>query len=358
MCKILQKVKLAPLTSFNVGGLAETYFKPASSQDFREFAAAKKPKINWVLGLGTNILISDQGLEGLTLHLTGGQIDYDQQAGLLVADAGAVWDDIVAFSIEKNLWGIEMMSGIPGTVGGAVAININAYGQTLSDTLQWIEVYDPQKNRFEKIQSQSKQWGYKKSPFDSNGLVVLKVALKLSEKPTGELKYISALSYAEKHGLSSKNLGARRQIILGTRSEAGSLIDETDAGRAKTCGSFFRNPVVKRDQIKRLISYDETAFSEKDLLTMGKLQDKNNSRVSAAHVLLAAGFERGQVFGRVRLHPNHVLKIENYAQASAQEIYDVARLIQTTVKMKLGINLDFEVQLLGSFEKNKQIYGG
>ncbi len=109
--------------------------------------------------------------------------------------------------------------------------------------------------------------------------------------------------------------------------------------------------------MKRLISYDETAFSEKDLLMMSKLQDKNNSRVSAAHVLLAAGFERGQVFGRVRLHPNHVLKIENYAQASAQEIYDVARLIQTTVKMKLDINLDFEVQLLGSFEKNKQIYG-
>ena len=352
MCKILQKVELAPLTSFKVGGPAESYLKLTSARNFHKFAK-NDAEINWVLGSGTNVLISDRGLEGLTLHFSAGQIDYKHRDCLLIADAGAVWDDLVSFSIKHKLWGVEMMSGIPGTVGGAVAININAYGQTLSDVIEWVEVYDPRKKLFEKIGFQNDRWGYKKSPFDSSESVILRTALRLGEKSTTELKYVSALSYAQKSGLDIKDLDARRKIILGTRSEAGSLIDETESGRAKTCGSFFKNPIVKSNQIKRLLAHDETAFSEKDLLAMNKLQDNENGRVSAAHILLAAGFKRGQTFGKVRLHPNHVLKIENYADATAQEIFEVAKLIQITVKIKLGIDLDFEVKTLGFFE-NKQ----
>ena len=83
---------------------------------------------------------------------------------------------------------------------------------------------------------------------------------------------------------------------------------------------------------------------------MNQIHGGLSNRISAAHVLLAAGYDRGQVFNKVRLHPHHVLKIENYKSASASDIYKVGRSIQKNVKVKLGINLEFEISLLGYFE--------
>ncbi|MYB40018.1 FAD-binding protein [Candidatus Saccharibacteria bacterium] len=354
MSQILQNVDLAPLTSFGVGGPAQAYLKLDSSAAFKRFLrVADPPGFEWLLGSATNVLISDRGLDGTTWHFAGGRLAFDEADGLLLADAGAVWDDLVVFAVARGLWGVELMSGIPGTVGGAAAININAYGQALADVLAWVEVYDPLEKSCRRIAFDEADWGYKRSPFADGRQAVLSLALKLEKRPTTELRYGTALKYAADRGLDAGSLAERRQIILGVRAAAGSLLDSSESGSARTCGSFFKNPVIGREKIEAVIAHEETNLTAKELLAMNRLHGGSAGRVSAAHVLLAAGFKRGQRFGRVRLHPDHVLKVENFASASAQEIYDTARLIQKTVKMRLDIDLEFEVKTMGVFDDQK-----
>ena len=350
MKTIQTNTPLAPLTSFRVGGSAQFFLEVEDLADFEaKLDVIQAQKTLHLLGGGSNVLISDEDLRGLTLRFTRGRISYDPAENLLLADGGSLWDDLVCFSLQKKLWGIELMSGIPGTVGGATAININAYGQSLLESLKWVKVYDRQSAEIKKQPVEAKYWGYKKSPYSSGRFIVLQIALKLEPQITHQLHYPTALDYAQKHGLDDKDLASRRKIILGTRALAGSLLNETPIGRAKTCGSFFKNPLVDKKQVEQITAFDETGFSQQKLKEMNRLHGGQTNRISAAHILLAAGFYRGQTFGRVRLHPSHVLKIENYRQAQAIEIYQVALFIQQTVKMKLGISLEFEVSLLGEF---------
>ena len=349
MPQVLEKIKLGPLTSFGVGGPAERYLRLASAAELNSWlTAGQRPR--WLLGSGTNVLISDEGLPGLTLHLQGGKITRHGQ--LVIAEAGAEWDAVVQLAVESGLWGIELMSGIPGTVGGAAAININAYGQSLVDRLDWVEAYDPGRGRLRKLKPRADDWDYKHSPFADGRLIVLRLGLGLKEEPTDELRYAKALEYARRHGFDPASLRQRRQIILGVRAEAGSLLNDSPAGRAKTCGSFFGNPIVRPEQIDRLLAHEESGLEKSQLLEMNRLHGGRIERVSGAHVLLAAGFKRGQAFGKVRLHPSNVLKLENWRGASAQEIYQTARLIQRTVAEKLKIKLEFEVRTLGHFRED------
>ena len=349
MSPILQKnVELAPLTAFRAGGPAEKYLRLDSADGLRaRLSELEKQPPDWLLGSGTNILISDSGLPGLTLHFQGGGISLERK-NLVIADSGASWDDVVLFALRHGLWGIELMSGIPGSLGGAVAININAYGQALVDRLCWVEVFDP-RGGLRKVDIDPSKWGYKKSPFAGGRQIIVSAALELEEKPTCELRYAKALDYARKAGLDPAQLEGRREIILGARAAAGALLDDSPAGRAKTCGSFFRNPVVAPERVEPLLAYEESHLKAEELLEMNRLHGGQARRVSATHVLLAAGFRRGQEFGRVRLHPDHVLKIENWRGASAQEIYGTAELIRKAVFEKLAIRLEFEVQTLGDF---------
>ena len=107
--------------------------------------------------------------------------------------------------------------------------------------------------------------------------------------------------------------------------------------------------MVDNNQVDAIIAHDESGISRQQLLRQNQIHGGSSVRVSAAHVLLAAGFRRGQSWGKVGLHPDHILKIANLGGASAQEIYDVIQMIIQTVQKKLGITLEPEVRFLGDF---------
>jgi len=310
----------------------------------------EKPPL-WLLGYGCNVLISDEGLPGTSIAFRGGNIT--KEGTLLVADAGVWWDDLVQVAIEQNLWGLELTSGIPGGVAAAVVGNIAAYGQAVSHTLAWVEVYDSQQHTIRHMRPAELELTYRFSALQHDELrhlVILRAAFELSSRPTMELTYQSALDVAKKQQLDVTSLTGRRLAVMKTREAAGSLWDYRDkSGRNKTAGSFFRNPLVTPEQAENIITADETGKSAELIKKMNAVHGGDTLRVSAAHVLLAAGFKRGQTWGEVRLHPHHVLKIENTGHASAQNIYNVAQEIITTVKEKLNITLVPEVRFLGNF---------
>lgn len=353
---IQNNIPLAEYTTLGVGGTAEQLVILDSAQHIESILNDTTPNNLTILGYGANILVSDAGIPGLTviLHSRGAGIHLDED-GTLIADAAVWWDDVVDFAIKKNLWGLELMSYIPGGVGAAVIGNIAAYGQAVKDTLQWVEVLDD-KRILKRLDAKDLGLNYRTSSFQSEALqnyIVLRAAFSLSSQPTCELQYQSALKIAQQLDLLPDTLENRRRIIQHTRLNAGSIFLPGKPNQPKTAGSFFKNPVVTAEQAVHVATFDETGRTTKQIEQQNQTHGGSVLRVSAAHVLLAAGFNRGQSWGSVRLHPDHVLKIENTGSATAQEIYDVSQEIISTVYQKLDIRLQPEVQFLGSFTNSK-----
>jgi len=342
---------LAAYTSLAVGGPAEQLYVATTADELHTLLAGLGDRQVWVLGYGANALISDTGLPGAVI-VTHGSVTV-REGNLLVADAGVWWDDLVQRALTEELWGLEMMSAIPGSVGAAVVGNIAAYGQAVADTLAWVEVFDRSVQEIRRLMAPELGLSYRFSDFQTDklhSLVILRAAFQLSPEPAQDVVYQSALDIAAELHHDLHTLDGCRQTVLETRARAGSLWDwqHPDTG-GHTAGSFFRNPVVDAAAAERLMAFDETGKTTEIIRKMNQAHSGDAQRVSAAHVLLAAGFQRGQTWGPVRLHPDHILKIENTGGATAQQIYDVAQEIIRTVHEKLGITLTPEVRFLGEF---------
>jgi len=345
---IQKNVDLKKYSSFHSGGKAQELIECTSADDTVEALAAFSEKPITNLGFGTNVLISDSGIDGVTLLHHHGDIQITD--GLVVAEAGVWWDDLVTRALDAKLWGVELMSGIPSSVGGAIMGNIAAYGQQISDTLDWVDIITTQSQKIERVPARDLSYGYRYCSLQARrDITILRAAFKLSAKPTQDLEYSSALRIADEYDLDTHKLVDRRQIILEARKRAGSLYDPKIKKNAYTAGSFFKNPTVSSDIAQHVMTFDESGKTAEALMQQNKIHGGDSFRVSAAHVLLAAGFKRGQTWGNVRLHPEHILKIENHGNASSQEIYNVAQNLMSTVKDKLNIVLEPEVQFIGVF---------
>lgn len=346
---VQKNISLSSYTTFYTGGPAEVFAVVASKDELVEVLQAQ-PRPFWLLGEGANSLISDSGLPGTTIKIEMNKIIFEDD--LAIAEAGADWDTFVQACIARELWGLELTSGIPSSVGGAVVGNIAAYGQAVSDTLVWVETinYDEPTPTAHKILTNELDFSYRSSVFSKNpasSTIIVRAAFKLSGSPNKELTYESALKIAAEHKLDTATLEGRRQTILLARGRAGSLLDKKHP--QKTAGSFFKNPVVSVAQAEAIMAHEERPITRGQIMAQNRVHSGDSLRVSAAHVLLAAGFKRGQTWGSVRLHPDHILKIENTGGATSQQIYDVAQEIVHTVKEKLQIELIPEVRFIGTF---------
>jgi UDP-N-acetylmuramate dehydrogenase len=349
--KVMHDEALAEHTSLRVGGKAQTLIEVEPGDKLVNITAEQKNNgPTWVLGFGTNCLISDHGLPGTVILNQFGLIEEISSSRFKV-DSGVNWDDFVQRVIEKGLWGLEFTSGIPGGLGAAVAGNIAAYGHKVADVFveatmlnsasQAVETWD--KSRF--------GFDYRTSVLqlpENKSMIVLDATFELSSHVNSQLEYESALQAAQELGIQPDSLANRRLVIMEARQHAGSLLNKAGVG-PWTAGSFFKNPLVDETQIQAVIGHEEKAISREQLLRQNLIHGQNKARVSAAHVLLAAGFHRGQSWGDVRLNSEHILKIENSGHASAQEIFVVIQNIIATVKEKLDITLEPEVRFLGDF---------
>lgn len=348
---IFQELILKDYTSLRVGGISGPgRIVESTTEAIRLCNAHEVPE--HVLGFGSNSLVSDHGLPGTLWLMHGGEVDIrDTQ---VIADAGCWWDDVVQQTIEHGLWGFEMMSGIPGSVGAAVVGNIAAYGQAVADTLTWVDVYDTRAHQQKRLSKNELQLGYRYSCLQepsSKDLIVLRASFELSRTPIKDVTYQTVLNIAQEHHFSMDHLADRREATIATREKADSLYDYRHPDLyPKTAGSFFRNPEVDRKTAEYVMSFDETGLSLERLQSMNQVHSGGH-RVSAAHVLLAAGFSRGQTWGEVRLNKDHILKLENAGNATAQDIYNVAMQIVRTVRDRLRIDLVPEVRFLGKFDK-------
>lgn len=340
--KLRRDVKLAPLTTLGVGGKASLFLTARTEADVS--AAVKLTDGEgielFVLGGGSNVLVSDDGFDGLVLkmHIRGTSV-IDAMDGMvrIKANAGEDWDGLVEDCVQKNLAGIECLSGIPGLVGGTPIQNVGAYGQEVSETIESVRCYDRQERRVVSLTNAECGFAYRTSIFNSTDrgrYIVLSVnfVLRQGGEPT-----IAYKDLKDRFGDNRPTLQEVRNTVLSIRRSKSMVIDESDPN-SKSAGSFFKNPVVENGR------FDEM---QADFGTIPHFPFEGRVKIPAAWLIDKSGFGKGYVMGNAGISTKHNLALINRGKARAKEIVALQEHITDEVRDKFDIVLAPEPVFVG-----------
>lgn len=248
-------ISLASLTTMRLGGNASYVIEPTTPFELQQayLNAKKLEQPVYIIGGGSNLIAHDEGFKGVIIHnkIPGIEIIADNESSTTVkAGGGELWDDLVRFSVERNLSGIEAMSGIPGTVGAAPVQNIGAYGQELADTFISLEAYDIQTNQFVKLTWDDCDFSYRHSIFRGSAAgkyAITSVTLTLYKKVPEPPFYDSLQKHLDSLGITKYSVQTIRDAVLTVRSNK-----LPDPKLLPNAGSFFKNAVVEQWQLDGL----------------------------------------------------------------------------------------------------------
>jgi len=361
--EVKEHVPLAPLTTLSVGGEARFFAEPRSLEEVQEaleFARSQELPL-FVLGGGSNIVVSDDGFDGLVLRMHLADISTEERDGkvFVTAGAGVVWDDLVVYAIEHGLFGIECLSGVPGTVGGAVVANLGAYGAQVSDTFVQAEVLDTRdaERGTKAFENEQCDFSYHDSFFsrESGRYVIVSATFALSRDSGAIPAYrdnrfdMAALAAMLGRAPTQTEI---RNTVLDMREEKGSLIMP---GRLsfKSAGSFFHMPFVSPAEYERVVAEARALdMAKEERLRPWAWRQKDGSfKVAPGFLLEYTEFKKGYVRGEVGISPRHTLSIINVGKGSAADIAKLARDMQDAVERIFGIRLEREVEYIGAVEK-------
>ena len=345
---IQENVPLARFTTFGVGGPAR-YFVEVSSQEEASQALAYARQYGlplFVLGGGSNVLISDCGFPGLVVlnRIKGLLIDQKGGSVLVTVGGGEEWQDFVDRCVA-NVWqGVECLAGIPGTVGAAPVQNIGAYGQEVGQTIVWVEALETSTGEAVSIENRECCFGYRSSIFNSTEAgryLITGVTFRLN--PFGA-PLIAYRELEERFAANSApTLDVVRDAVLSIREGKGLLIRE-GFEQFKSAGSFFKNPVVAEAEYKRIANVVEKCGGSANWAWP---MDSGMIKLSAACLIQCAGFTRGHRKGPVDISPHHTLILVNYGGATATKIVTFAAEVRQRVHECFGVLLSPEVRLVG-----------
>lgn len=346
MLNIEQDKLLAPYTTFNVGGAAKYFIEVFDEKGLLqaiEFAQDKNLPI-FILGGGSNILISDEGFDGLVILNRIKGLEIDPVSGRVRMGAGEVWDEMVKKVVEASLGGLECLSGVPGSVGGAVVQNIGAYGQTISDVIEEVEILNTETLNIEKLSAAECKFVYRNSLFKSNpGKYVLNyVVMKLMPDGKPAITYHDLVDYFQGR---EPTVAEVRDAVIEIRARKGMVITQSHESY-QSAGSYFKNPIIEKmhfDEIHPDLSVDAPATPWFWELPDGRI------KIAAAFLIGAAGFGKGTSFGEAGVSPKHNQSLINLGNAKAIDIKNLSDKIKIAVEKKFGIPLEEEILMIGKF---------
>ena len=335
----LEHVPLAPHCTLGVGGAARFFLEAADEAQVLEavdWAAARAVPVH-VLGGGSNVVVADEGVDGLVLEIALRGVTAGEQPGgvTVTAAAGEPWDDLVRDTVAQGWAGLECLSGIPGRVGATPIQNVGAYGQEVSDTLVEVRALDRAGRRVVVLPAAACGFGYRDSVFKSGEpgrYVVLAVTYRLTPGGPANVRYADIARDLEARGLARPSLAEVRETVLRVRRSKSMVLEPGDPN-ARSCGSFFLNPVV---DAPTLAAIDARAAG----LAMPRWpQPDGRVKLSAAWLIERAGFTRGQADGPVGLSTRHTLAIVCHDGARARDVAAFARRVRAGVEERFGVRL-------------------
>ncbi|MEE2960527.1 MAG: UDP-N-acetylmuramate dehydrogenase [Myxococcota bacterium] len=345
-------VVLAPRTTFGIGGEAEFFGEFGSVRELQTALAYARGK-GWkvtILGGGSNVLISDQGLSGLVVVPALKNLDVikeDDNEVRIKVGAGVVWDDFVSHSVQAGFAGIECLSGIPGWVGAAPIQNIGAYGQEVSSSIQEVEVMSLVDGQSFLVRGDACGFGYRESNFKKDWLgkyLVTGVVFCLSKTRVEPLVYRDLIRAFGKTVVD--DLSEIRKCVLNIRRQKSMVIDDHDLN-SKSAGSFFTNVVVDESELRSLKSALSRMGILEESLPLYPTEGGKRFKVPAAWLIEKAGFSKGYRMGRAGLSEKHTLAIINAEQAGATDILALANTIGDRVHELFQVTLIREPTWLG-----------
>ncbi len=353
MIDIRENYSLKPHTSFKIGGPAKYFCEVYNVQDIAEaLAFAEKTQLEWfILGGGSNTVISDNGYSGLIIAPIPKGIEIVEQNDnevLIDVASGENWDEFVQYAIANDLWGIENLSYVPGNVGAFAVQNVGAYGQEASETVVHVEAYDTQSKELKVILNSECGFYYRHSIFNTlqkGRFIILKTRLRLFKFGTPNLTYPD-LQKKYQTG-KTPSLQDIRNSIIEIRNQKYPYPTEARGG---SVGSFFQNPLLSNEDQDRLdikISENfplEIQKSYQDL--KAKFQSKKTGLKVSAFLIDICGL-KGTVFGGAIINPNQPLVVLNTGNATAEDVLGLASIVRNAVFAKTGIVIPIEPELIG-----------
>ncbi|HYE76327.1 MAG TPA: UDP-N-acetylmuramate dehydrogenase [Blastocatellia bacterium] len=350
---IQENISLAPFTTFRIGGPARYFAEICNESEMIEaldFAEQKALSV-FILGGGSNILVADEGFQGIVLRIAIKGISSESCDGqvTITAGAGEEWDDFVALCVKQNLGGVECLSGIPGLVGGTPVQNVGAYGQEVSETITRVRVLDRREKRIVELSNADCRFDYRRSIFNSSErerYIVLSVTYVVEKNKPPAIRYPDVKNFfaARKTELSLQDVRDAVRII---RSRKAMLITPDDPD-CQSAGSFFKNPIISADEFENLESTAQQLrlINVDEQVPRFKTSD-DKIKVPAAWLIERAGFQKSYQKGRAGISSKHTLALVNLGGASAKEIITLATEIQSRVREVFNITLFPEPLLIG-----------
>lgn len=332
---------LADLTTLRLGGPAARVVTATTTDELvdavRSADAVGEPVL--VVGGGSNLVVSDDGWDGLVVLVRTSEVDIQESAAsaTVSVQAGVVWDSLVADSVQRGLSGLAAMSGVPGLAGATPVQNVGAYGVEVADVLVGLDVLDRSTGAVEAWDAARCGFGFRTSAFKhTDRYVVLSVTFELARSPLAP-----AVRYAE----LARRLGIEvgevaesssvREVVLDLRRSKGMVLDADDHD-TWSVGSFFVNPFVAPDDVPAGCP---------NWAVDGQV------KLSAAWLIENAGFGKGfgldRGAGTVALSRKHTLALTNRGGATTTELLDLARIIRDGVDARFGVRLRPEARVVG-----------
>ena len=345
--EIRENVILAPYTTFRIGGPARYFCEVGNLGDLR--SALKFSKDNnlrfFILGGGSNILVSDKGFDGLVIKMGIRGLEFKDFGNYTIVSAGAgeSWDYVVERAVKINLGGIENLSLIPGTAGAAVYQNIGAYGVELKDVLESAEVLNVDSGEIKIFSNEDCLFGYRNSVFKINkdrNSIILKVNLKLYKNQEPKISYPDLIKIFEG---KKPSIAYVRVAVIEVRMNKipypPNIMPQIlkNKGHLPNAGSFFKNPIVTAEHFKRI------TLNHSDLKGF-KLKD-GTVKLFVAQLIEKYGW-KGKRFGNVGVSEKHSLVLVNYGDGTAEEVTNIADNITKSIKNGFGLDLEPEVETI------------
>jgi UDP-N-acetylmuramate dehydrogenase len=292
-----------------------------------------------VLGGGSNLVISDEGFNGLVVQIaiSGVKTHGEGEDVIVSAGAGESWDSLVESAVTLDLAGIECLSGIPGTVGGTPIQNVGAYGQEVATVIEWVAAFDRVKRAAVRLSRGDCGFAYRMSRFkreDAGRFMISEVAFRLKPGAAPTVTYADVVDYLAQQNVQCPTVQQVREAVLRIRRRKGMVLDAADSD-TRSVGSFFMNPVVDRTTFERIAPAPHY------------LMDNDTVKIPAAWLIEQSGFARGHTDGAVGLSTKHPLAIVNRGGATARDVLRLAYRIKRAVRERFDVNLRPEPVFVG-----------
>lgn len=334
--KDLYNYSLKAHNTFDIDVKCRRFVEIESVDELRSILPTIRSEAMLVIGSGSNLLFT-RDYEGTVIHsaIKGTEVTTNGDSVSLCVGSGETWDDIVAMATQKGWHGMENLSFIPGEVGASAVQNIGAYGAEVKDIIYKVEAMDTVSGDIVCLDNADCHYSYRQSRFKGEWkgkYIVTHVTYKLSKTFSPKLEYGNIKAELEKQGVVQPSPEQLRNVIIGIRKA--KLPDPKVEGNA---GSFFMNPIIDRRKYEQL-SAQYPAMPHYDL-------DDKRVKIPAGWMIDQCGW-KGKSMGKAGVHSRQALVLVNRGNATGRDILALCHKIQEDVKLKFGIAINPEVNII------------